>query len=525
MSIAKSLPQLVLQCLFSYIIPLNARHIADWKAGLALIAVCRSWRSEAECQVYGTAHIKRPDGAYMAETGNHSTELVANFDVILANRRLPTVRRLTIDLNGFEAIPDFERVSRLIASVSLTGLPQVTELTASLYSWYPVDQENNSEPCRRRHLEATTTIIKCLPNVTSIGAFNVGRCEHAVELATRLVNAYAGQLQSLRKSKPLALALTRFGEQLQRVHVADVRTVPFPIPLMPARSITRLRLTDLPLDATWQKYFYGFDKTTLAFPKLQKLLLLFSKDLVSSRFAASHLDSAQVLFPALTSLEILDSPCADVLFQNANVNPNLSQLTVRSSISTICGLRRAGIMSVDNLSITIYQHESVDAKTLADTLNYFYGNVRSGVSLLNLHTHAFDLDAYEIRWSHLWFLSIRTPIAFSTVVRLIPCMPMLRNFVLPPMVFDQDSDDLLSSDFDNTKLVLPVPLSQNIRIMFFAGAMDESDARPFKAIRYLVLRCPKLEKVCPYIGAYCELTILFDDVLRPQGHFTNIEIL
>ncbi|KAJ2315771.1 hypothetical protein IWW54_000012 [Coemansia sp. RSA 2705] len=422
MSIANSLPQLVLQCLFSYIIPLNARHIADWKAGLALIAVCRSWRSEAECQVYGTAHIKRPDGAYMAETGNRSTELVTNFNLILANRRLPTVRRLAIDLNGFEAIPDFER-------------------------------------------------------------------------------------------------------QLQRVHVADVRTVPFPIPLIPARSISRLRLTDLPLDATWQKYFYGFDKTTLAFPKLQKLHLLFSKDLVSSRFAASHLDSAQVLFPALTSLEILDSPCADVLFQNANVSPNLSQLTVRSSISTICGLRRAGIMSVDNLSITIYQHESVDAKTLADTLNYFYGDVRSRVSLLNLHTHAFDLDAYEIRWSHLCFLSIRTPIAFSTVVRLIPCMPMLRNFVLPPMVFDQDADDLLSSDFDNTKLVLPLPLSQNIRIMFFAGAMDESDARPFKAIRYLVLRCPKLEKVCPYIGAYRELTSLLDDVLRPQGHFTNIEIL
>ncbi|KAJ2309055.1 hypothetical protein IWW55_000026 [Coemansia sp. RSA 2706] len=364
-------------------------------------------------------------------------------------------------------------------------------------------------------------IVALLPDIAHIGVYSSASTDLSGSVS-QLVNAYVDRLHSLAVSQPFELSFPRFGPQLRNLAISGCPEQRNSLPLVSAQSIETLDIGCMFNQLVWEEYVYGLNSNIMTFANLRelKLCILGVSDIQPLGRPPIH-----VLFPALKRLELDSGHRTYEIFGNAAINPNLRQLHVSGSLLALHALCRVGITSVNHLEVYVYRDQAAGEKVLVDTLNYFFGTVRSyRTSTLNLRAYAFDLGRHEIRWTYLQVLELNAPLVFSSLYWLIPRMPRLRSLDLMNVQVDRHSLMLLDSENRGADTTRPRPLSQTIYILQINRHRQDPPDMVY-AVKSLVLQLPALQTIglSPSITPAVEQ--LFDDELIPHGYFKSIEFM
>ncbi|KAJ2102319.1 hypothetical protein GGI09_001275 [Coemansia sp. S100] len=537
MAHVNDLPALVLARIISRAADTPAPTLSQWKAKLALLAVCRAWTKQAVGAVFNQVYVElfeacpHCDPPMVALAYDNNLTLTSNVGLFISRNCTLFARRLKIELADRATTDHLLYIVVIILKLHHVDWMYINTLTITGPRWackHTFNLNCTEETCSAE-VELAVRFFEM--NMRNLVEFNltypnigfVGEHFYAT-----LVSAFGARLQVLRALGPNSFPINIFSRNIRVLELTLDSLATRVLPSIWGETLKVLKLESVPRNFAWHNFRYDIFDLPIVFRQMTILDIAFkyenpplTEDKIRDKIASGAHNCDLLCFPALKQLSIRNcTPDCDLLYADIPF-PKLKKVHLWGSINCIRHCSRLKISWVRDLQVSIFSAKPGDKAEIYNVTNHFFTNICIGrTAYLYISVDWFILDPDVMRWANLTKLKVDKA-DYTTVCKAIGCLPNLCELTIDKLATSSFIED--SSLFDSADPMLA--WGARLKLIVIAKLdLDYPLAVSVGCIQALILHAGALSTLEVSRLAIQHVATFIDKYKDRHPHLANIQL-
>ncbi|KAI9503539.1 hypothetical protein BX070DRAFT_234469 [Coemansia spiralis] len=489
-----------------------------WKAQLPLLAVCRLWRRAVLPMAYSQLYLSCSKGSHKRGMLIVDTPFITYFSpTVISNIQLVApkdcsnrIKSISINKNSSMDLDTFlEEITYMLENIN-SGWSHVESLmldiTSSTYIPTANDEINSiySISTFDKLIKLAEYFANSMPNVTKINSRQKVDFGSRAIILNRIASTLAPQLKSLKSDVFSSIDADSFSSNLTCLELLFLPTAFQEIPYVCAKTLKKLKLTNISHDFTWYSFCNKAGPKNLEFISLEQLHLYFLPGMdvlqnnIRSNEAIGRNFCKNLHFPKLECLSINCSLTSATLLKSATFPEHLRRFKISFCSKWVIKLSDVDFTSAERNMLADSFTESVDRSSNFLTVsNCLFGSntiARQSEAVVRRELTASNLNSFN--WSNLEKLKVTSPLYILSLLTILASYKQLKDIAIEDLVLDCNAERNIEIEMQQALTSQLAPVSTSVRIMrLIFGTNQYGTKNDAIAAKYLLLRMPGIQKI------------------------------